>query len=252
MQSPPRATLEADAAETPQTDDLRATGHPDMVPRVPKQRASKNSGSRIARRRAAAKQGESRHYQARRREILDAAAKVFRTQGVAGTSIDDIAKVAGVDRASLYYYVGGKNELFGEVVAEAVTNNVKLAESIAKSDTPPEEKLRTLIGDLMASYAQFYPEIYVFLREDPETMSTQAGLDVPDLQRRFDRALTSIVREGMDAGVFRTDIPPRLVAYGIIGMLNWTYRWFHPDGPVDASDVARAFALLAVDGVRKR
>jgi AcrR family transcriptional regulator len=219
---------------------------------VAKQRASKTSASGIAKRRAAARKDASRHYQARRREILQAAATVFRTQGVASTSVDDIARAAGVDRSSVYYYVGGKDELFGEVVAGAVVNNVQLAESILSRDVPPEEKLHTLITDVMASYAEFYPEIYVFLREDPETLSAEVGLDIPELQRRFDRALTSIIREGVDTGAFRSDIPPRLGAYGIIGMLNWTHRWFHPDGPLDASDVARAFATLAVEGMRKR
>jgi AcrR family transcriptional regulator len=188
----------------------------------------------------------------RRGEILEAATTVFRTQGFAGTSIDDIARTAGVDRATLYYYVGNKDELFGEVVATAVVSNIELAEAIAARDDPPETKLHMLIVDVMASYAQYYPQIYVYLRENPETMSSRVGLDIADLQRRFDRALTGILREGIDSGTFRSDIPPRLAAYGIIGMLNWTHRWFEPHGPVDADDVARTFATLALDGLRRR
>jgi AcrR family transcriptional regulator len=219
---------------------------------VAKQRAAKKAESGIARRRAAAKEDASGAYTARRSAIMDAAAAVFRTQGLARTSVDDIARAAGVDRATLYYYVGNKDELFGELVAGAVVRNIELAEAIAARDEPPEEKLRMLIADVMTSYAQFYPHIYVFLREDPETMSSKVGLDLPDLQRRFDRALTSIIREGIDAGAFRSDVPPRLAAYGVIGMLNWTHRWFQPNGPVDVDDVVGAFVTLAVDGLRKR
>jgi AcrR family transcriptional regulator len=214
----------------------------------------KRAHSGIAKRRAAAREEASDHYVARRRAIVQAAAGVFRTQGVAGTSIEDVARAAGVDRATLYYYVGGKDELFREVIGDAVLTNLHLAERIAARDDPPERKLQALIAELMASYAEFYPHIYVFLRESPDTISAPVspGLDVLDLQRRFDRALTSIIRDGIDSGAFRSDVPPRLAAYAILGMLNWTQRWFHPDGPVEADDVASAFATIAVEGLRTR
>jgi AcrR family transcriptional regulator len=210
--------------------------------------------SAIAKRRAAAKADASEQYRTRRREIVHAAAAVFRAQGLAGTSIDDIARAAGVDRATLYYYVGGKEELFGEVIADAVVNNIRLAEARREDSQPPEQKLHALIADLMSSYAQFYPHLYVYLREDAQTIcaATQADPDIVELQRRFDRALTAIVREGMESGIFRPDVPPRLVAYGIIGMLNWTHRWFDPDGPDDAGEVAKAFATLVIEGLRAR
>jgi AcrR family transcriptional regulator len=221
---------------------------------MPRQPAGKSEVSGIAKRRAAAKAEASEHYTARRRDILEAAAAVFRAKGLASTSIDDIAKAAGVDRATLYYYVGSKDELFRDVVIEAVVNNIQLAEKIAGSEDPPEEKLQAVIAGVMGSYAQFYPHIFVFLREDAQSMSLPADkeVDIVDLSRRFDRALMAIVREGVDAGTFRSDVSPKLAAYGIIGMLNWTHRWFDPDGLVDASDVARAFATMAIEGLRLR
>lgn len=219
-----------------------------------KQRGAAEARSGIAKRRAAAKADASEHYQGRRKDIVHAAAEVFRAKGVAKTSIDDIARVAGVDRATLYYYVGSKDELFREVVLDAVVSNIELSEKIAKGDDPPEKKLEQLVAGVLASYAQFYPHIFVYLREDPETLPppSKGGADIVDLQRRFDRALTSIVREGIDSGAFRADIPPRLAAYGVIGMLNWTHRWFKPDGPVDADDIAKAFSTLTVEGLRNR
>src|SRR6266540_3565796 len=94
---------------------------------------------------------------ARRAEIVRAAATVFRAKGVAATSIDDVARAAGADRATLYYYVGSKNELFQEVVLSAVVGNIELAERIAAGDDSPTAKLEALILGVMASYAEFYP-----------------------------------------------------------------------------------------------
>jgi AcrR family transcriptional regulator len=214
------------------------------------------ASSGIARRRAAARAEGSEQYLSRRQDLVKAAASVFRAQGLSGTSIDDIAKVAGVDRASLYYYFGGKKELFDAVVLEALVSNIEMAERIRDGSEPPEEKLVSLIKSLMTSYAEYYPHLYVYVQEDPSQLAStptpRDGVDVLELQRRFDRALVDILQQGMDAGVFRTDISPRIAAYGIIGMANWSHRWFHPDGPVTAGEIGQAFAVLAINGLRVR
>jgi AcrR family transcriptional regulator len=215
------------------------------------------ASSEIAKRRAAAKSEASKHYLARRRELVKAAASVFREKGLAGTSLDDVAKVAGVDRASLYYYVGSKKELFEEVVLDAIVANVEMAERIRDEEGSPPEKLQRLMERLLASYGEYYPHLYVFLQEDTARLdggrtARRDGIDIVELHRRFDKAIISIIQEGAEQGAFRDDLSPRLAAYGIIGMANWTHRWFHPDGPVGADEVGRAFALLAIEGLRAR
>jgi TetR/AcrR family transcriptional regulator, cholesterol catabolism regulator len=224
------------------------------LPAVPSSgRSAPSSG--IARRRASAKAEASEQYTTRRQEMIKAAASVFQAQGLSGTSVDDVARVAGVDRASLYYYFGSKKELFEAVVLDALVNNIEMAERIRDSDDPPDQKLGQLIKNLMISYAEYYPHLYVYVAEDPAQLarsSPRGGADVLDLQRRFDRALVAILQQGIDAGVFRSDISPRLAAYGIIGMANWSHRWFQPDGPVGADEVGDAFARLAGEGLLAR
>ena len=219
--------------------------------KTPKTKEPPVSG--IARRRAAAKAEAGAHYLARRHEVVQAAASVFKEQGVASTSVDDIARAAGVDRATLYYYFPNKDELFREVVIEAVVSNITLAERIAASDEPAADRLSAVIAGVLASYAEFYPQFFVFIREDQATLpsSARTGVDILDLYRRFDRAIIKILKDGIEAGDFRSNISPRLAAFGIIGMLNWTYRWFDPNGPVNVDEVADTFASLAVEGLRE-
>jgi AcrR family transcriptional regulator len=201
--------------------------------------------SGIAKRRAAAKAYTSKQYAERRKAIVAAAADVFKAKGFKATSVDDIARVAGVDRASLYYYVGSKRELFDEVVLDAVQKNIELAEQIRDGGGTAIEKLRALVEGVLQTYVAFYPQLYVFIQES-------AGIEdkaVIELQRRFDRALITIIEEGRAAGELRTDISPRLAAYGLVGMLNWTHRWFDPDGPVGAAEVAHAFSTITIEGL---
>src|SRR5262245_46709206 len=211
--------------------------------------AAQSTSSGVARRREAAKAEGGEQYLARRQELVRTATEVFKAKGVASASIDDIARAAGVDRATLYYYFASKEEMFQEAVIDAVNDVMDLAEHIDESPDPPSEKLHTLILKLVTSFAHRYPQIYVYLREDVQAMPE---LNLPEMQRRFERVVTNVIREGVEAGEFRDDIPPRLASYGIQGMLAWTHRWFDPDGLVDPEDVAEAFTKMAVDGLRKR
>jgi AcrR family transcriptional regulator len=213
------------------------------------------ASSEIAKRRAAAKSEASKHYIARRRELIKAAAAVFKEKGLAGTSLDEVGRVAGVDRASLYYYVGSKKELFEEVVLDAIVANVEMAERIRDGEDAPADKLHRLVEQLLVSYGEYYPHLFVFLQEDTAKLQTtrrRDGIDVVELHRRFDRAVIAIIQEGVEQGSFRADLPPRIAAYGIIGMVNWTHRWFNPDGPVGADEVGKAFAKLAIEGLKAR
>jgi len=213
------------------------------------------ASSEIAKRRAAAKSEASKHYIARRRELIKAAAAVFKEKGLAGTSLDEVGRVAGVDRASLYYYVGSKKELFEEVVLEAIVANVEMAERIRDGEDAPADKLHRLVEQLLVSYGEYYPHLFVFLQEDTAKLQPtrrRDGIDVVELHRRFDRAVIAIIQEGVEQGSFRADLPPRIAAYGIIGMVNWTHRWFNPDGPVGADEVGKAFAKLAIEGLKAR
>ena len=128
----------------------------------------KAKSSNISKRRAAAKAKDtsSKIYQRRRAEIAVAAARVFNKKGFQGTTISAVAEELQIDRASIYYYISSKEELFDEVIREASEENVAKAQRIQKSDARASEKLRTLMVELMASYAATYPLLYIYIRED--------------------------------------------------------------------------------------
>lgn len=210
-----------------------------------------NSG--IGRRRKAA-QGEGREaYQERRREIIEAAATVFKKNGFQGSSIADVAHALNTDRATLYYYIGSKNELFDEVVTEAVEANVARAEAIRDSDAPAPEKLRTLIESLMASYAEHYPFLYVFIQENLSQAAPKRSAWATRMRahnKRYEDAVVEIIQQGYDAGTLRESGPAWLVAYGVIGMVAWSNRWFDPARTkASAEEVGRTFADLVLDGL---
>jgi TetR/AcrR family transcriptional regulator, cholesterol catabolism regulator len=212
--------------------------------------------SDIGRRRAAALREGTADYQKRRREIARAAARVFNERGFQGTSVSAVAEAMGTDRASLYYYISSKEELFDEVVREASEANVARAEAIRDSAKPAPEKLRALIVELMCSYEEHYPLLYVYIREDLRQTGgkrTAWSKHMQGLNRRYEDAVISIVSDGFDEGSLRRVGPPRVVAFGIMGMTNWTNRWFNPErSEISGEEIGLAYADIVLAGLQVR
>jgi AcrR family transcriptional regulator len=209
-------------------------------------RATTPTSSNIARRRAAARDDARSGYVDRRREIVDAATKVFKERGFRGTTLSHVAEAMGADRASLYYYVSSKEELFQEIVTDAVKVNLAEATAIRDAEGTAPEKLRRIIEGLMNSYAEYYPVLYVLIQENLNHVAPERSDWADDMKRvnhEYERILIDIIQTGQDDGTFRSTAPAWLLAYGIIGMVGWTNRWFNPnESPIDAPEIGAAFA----------
>ena len=208
--------------------------------------------SQIGRRRKAAKTDSRAAYQTRRQEIVEAAARVFNRMGLTGASLSAVATELGIDRATLYYYFSSKEQLFDEIVRAVLEENDALARRIAESAISPSRKLRELIISLMQSYASNYPLMYIYIREDlaqvSDKRSTWSG-HMRGLNRSIEKSFITIIEQGFRDGSLRQIGSARTIAFGILGMLNWSHRWFRPDRSESAAEVGKVFAEFAMAGL---
>jgi AcrR family transcriptional regulator len=215
--------------------------------------AQKTPASGIGRRRATARDDNSAAYQERREEIKQAAAALFKQHGFRGTSISQVAAALDIDRATLYYYVGSKEELFDDVVTEAVRANVDVAESILAREAPAPDKMRDLIVSLMHSYAENYPFLYVFIQENLSHVAgprSQWSTKMRALNKRYEDIVVAIIQAGLDEGSIKPVAEAWVQAYGVLGMVAWTNRWFNPSrSTVDAEHIGEAYATILLQGM---
>jgi AcrR family transcriptional regulator len=210
--------------------------------------------SGLATRRDAASAESRPEYLQKRAELLSAAARIFRAKGYRAASVAEIARAAKVDRASLYYYTSGKRELFNAVVYGAVRENVEFAESVVHSTADPAAKLRRIIIGLMRSYNAHYPHLFVYVQEDMARLADKRDphdREMRNLGKRYEKAIVNVIEDGLSRGSFHSSAPPSVVALAILGMVNWTHRWYRPSGPVSAEDIGEAFASLTLDGLTR-
>jgi AcrR family transcriptional regulator len=209
--------------------------------------------SNISRRRRSAQSDGSADYAAKRAELLRIAAKLFKKQGFQSTRLADIAQEAGLDRATVYYYVSSKEELFHETVEGVLDANIAVAKAlIANRALRAAERLHTIFVSLMVSYEENYPATFVYIQEQMHQVGAQEtawAQEIMKKTRAFDQILIGFIREAMEEGDLRSDIPVRMVENALFGMLNWTHRWFVPGGGMTGRQVAEAFWSIFCGGM---
>lgn len=207
--------------------------------------------STLSMKRDAAQQRDRKRYGAKRAKILKAAGTVLERHGFAGTTIEAIAREAGVDRATVYYYFKDKGAIFRGAIHEGLSDMVAALEEVAASTEPPEVRLRQSMRVVMQSFEKHYPQLYIYLRsgDSASIIDDDLNRELIESGRRYEDVVEEVVRDGIKQGVFQTSLPPKVFAKSVTGMLNWTSRWFEPGGMLDARDVADGMADTILQGV---
>jgi AcrR family transcriptional regulator len=202
-----------------------------------------------ARRKAALEEGGA-SYVARREEIILAAARVFRDRGFEAATLRDIADALNTDRATLYYYVGSKEELLQEIVRDVLARDVKAAEVIKRSRASTSDKIRTLIESMVTSYADNYPHIAVYMEDLGRIarQETEWATDVIARTRRYESLVRSILDKGRRDGTLRADLSSELSAFALFGMINWMHRWYRPGTKWKTEEITRTFTEIFLGG----
>ena len=181
-------------------------------------------------------------------DIVSAAAKVFRTKGYHAATVRDIADEVGLLKGSLYHHFDSKEELLYLVVKEPIAQMYRTMAEIAAAEGGAADKLRRAISAHLEAFDRHYPHLFVYLRER-EAVKRRFREMIGFSPKDYERCWQQILRQGVEDGEFRPDLDIQVTSYGLLGMLNWLYKWYDPRGRLSVQQVAAQFTLLALAGL---
>jgi TetR/AcrR family transcriptional regulator, cholesterol catabolism regulator len=180
--------------------------------------------------------------------ILHAASRLFSSRGYHATSMQDIADAVGILKGSLYHHFESKEAILHRIVAEPIARLHRTVGEIAESRGPAAPKLERAAAAHVQAFHDHYPHLFVYLRETESVRQRLGDTDALG-PRDYERLWVDIVRDGMKAGELRADLDPTVVVYGMLGMLNWLYKWYDPNGRLGPREIATQFSALALSGL---
>jgi AcrR family transcriptional regulator len=213
-------------------------------PIAPTRQQSDNAKRRDERRTA-----DRRASNERWRSILAGAGEVFRREGFARARLEDVAAEVGINRASLYYYVGTKEELLIALIEEPTREMTRHCREALGSDGPADAKLRAALSHYVQDL-QDRPELFLLFSESQHIAVIPGTEGITSNAEEYAKTLLAILDEGVASGVFRGDLDSRLVMLGILGMHNWIHRWYVPGGRRSLTEIGDVFAEMILSGLR--
>lgn len=184
----------------------------------------------------------------RRREIIDAAARVFDRKGYDATSTQDVAEAVGILKGSLYYYIDSKEDLLFAVIKEAYDAALGAVDELERREGSPLEMIDALVRRHVEVFAATRVQTSVFFR-DFRSLSPERQKVIREAGEIYSGFLRGQICRGQSEGVIRPDLNPRLCAIGIIGMLNAMSFWYRPEGPAAPSEIGEEFSRLIIGGL---
>ena len=140
------------------------------------------------------------------RKILDAAAQSFAESGFEGARVDEIAKNADVNKATIYYQVGDKEKLYEAVLMEVFSSFSTHISQAVRIDKPADDKLRAFITTLGRNIGGNRLFASIMMREVASGGSKLSD-NVFKKMLFIIGTLRSILEEGENEGLFRKTNP---------------------------------------------
>ncbi len=183
----------------------------------------------------------------RKRQVLEAAVRLFFEVGYEGASLRDLAARVGINKATIYHYFDSKEEILFHIVRRVGRELLEGVQHAEAGGGEPLEVLERMIRFQIGYMDDHVEEVKVLVEEKKSLRS-----DLHDVSRATEAEILSLYKRAIvrcqEAGVVRS-VNPTTAAFGILGQINWLYHWYRPDGPLPIGDLADQVVLLVMHGM---
>ena len=184
-----------------------------------------------------------------RQEILRTAARLFQQRGYDATSMNDVAASLKLSKGGLYHHFQSKDEILFEIMNHAMELTQERVIGPVRAIPDPVERLRALI--------RLHLEVVLSPRDREITVMLHENHPLPPaLRKRINARKKEYIHfvEGLVADVQRARqargaVSPRAAAFALLGMINWIYQWYKPEGDLQANNLIPQFTDLVFGGI---
>lgn len=179
------------------------------------------------------------------------AVRLFAGRGFAAVGIRELAQAAGITSATLYHYVGSKDDLLVGIMERGLTDLLAVERRAVAVHQEPPARLAALVHTHVVSHA-VAAEACRVIDTEVRALHGEARERVVALRDEVDDLWRSVVEAGAADGWFRSPVPARLLVRSLLDMATGVAAWYRPDGPMSPGEIGAHLADVALRSVDAR
>lgn len=182
--------------------------------------------------------------------IVEASIQLFDKKGFTGTSIKEIVEELNVTKGTFYYYFKSKEELLKDIHLTYIDDLIEQQKVILEDSSKDcVAKLYGLIYMVIRNIRTNRESARIFTRE-VRHLSGKNVEEIKEKRNLFRRRYQELIETGILQGEFRDSIQGDMLTFGMLGIINWTYYWYNPEGEVSEEELAQIFTNMILYGVK--
>ncbi|MYL32623.1 TetR family transcriptional regulator [Pontibacillus yanchengensis] len=185
-----------------------------------------------------------------REKIINTSIALFGERGFRETSIQDITNALGVTKGTYYYYFTNKVDVLMHIHLRFIDGLLEQQATILNdSTTSNQEKLYDIVGMIIRNIKSGAQSARVFFREMRHLSDDHLAKVLPK-RDKFQRNVQDVIEQGMEKGEFRKDLRPDMLSFAVLGVANWSYFWYEPDGEVTEEELTDIYMAMIFEGIK--
>jgi AcrR family transcriptional regulator len=182
-----------------------------------------------------------------RKQILDAAVQLFSQYGYHAAPLRDIARITGIQAASIYYHYPNKQALLVEIMETHMLRLNHGLERILREHDDPSQRLYEAIAHHIRLHTTYKSEFFI-VDTELRSLEGESQSYILSLRDTYENLLQGLLQDGIERGFFRpTDV--KIVSYAIIAMCTEVAAWFRPNGRLSVHQVIQIYHQFITDGL---
>lgn len=192
----------------------------------------------------------SKSFEDKKREILEVSVEIFSERGYRATGLRDIAERVGLRQPSLYHYFPSKEVILVELYEQVMEDSIQAVSFVAQKGLEPDVAFREVLEERIRYMCLNQRLVRIFFEEEAE-LPPQLTKKLRRRQREYEDVYVSLLEAGVKKGKFQLSTTPRIALYALLGAVNWSYRWYNPEGSLSVEKLASDIADMLMRGIER-
>ena len=183
-------------------------------------------------------------------KFIRAAAELFSKYGYESTSTRNLATLLGMEKATLYYHVEGKEDLLYAICKSSIEQLAHDVSEATEGISDPLAQLQVGIQTHVVSLLRDQTQHATSLAE-ARALSPERLAEIVSMRKAYQARARSVLEAGQRAGLIRTDISCKYLSLMLEGLLDRTVVWFKRNGELSPSQLGAALCGVFLEGAHE-